>query len=84
MARVAEYGTDNGCACCGATFAHVHHILEDRTPGRKADDWLTIPLCLECHTGTHGIHGTRQRWSLNKMSETKALAATLEGIYGKA
>ena len=82
MGRVAEWGKDNGCVVCGEVFAHVHHILEDRVPGRKADDWLTVPLCLECHTGTHGIHGTRQRWSLHKMSETQALAITYEALYG--
>jgi len=84
MQRVAEYARDNGCAVCGEPFAEVHHMLEDRTPGRRADDWLTMGLCLECHQGTHGIHGTRERWKLRDMSESKALAKTLDGVYGKA
>ena len=83
MARVAEYARENGCAVCGAPFDHVHHVLEDRVPGRRADDWLTIGLCEQCHTGTHGIHGTRQRWSLHRVSETQALAKTLEALYGR-
>ena len=83
MQRVADYAMDHGCSVCGEPFAHIHHILEDRTPGRRSDDWLTIGLCWECHEGTHGIHGDRQRWKLRDMSETKALAKTLEGIYGR-
>jgi len=82
MQRVADLGNQIGCVVCGETFAHVHHILEDRTPGRRCDDWLTIPLCYECHEGTHGIHGTRQRFSMHKTSETKCLAQVLELIYG--
>lgn len=83
MTRVAEYASEHGCACCGQPYAHVHHVMEGRTPGRRSDDWLTIGLCEPCHTGTHGIHGTRQRWSLNKMSEMQALAETYAGIYGR-
>ncbi len=82
MAKVAAYGQICGCVVCGEPYAHVHHLLEGRTPGRKNSDWLTIPLCYECHQGTHGIHGTRQRWGLHKASEMKALAKTLEAIYG--
>lgn len=82
LQRVADWGAANGCANCSETFAHLHHMLTDRTPGRKPTGWLVMPLCLECHTGTHGIHGTRQRWTLRKMTETKALEKTLEGVYG--
>ena len=82
MQRVAELGAERGCIVCGEPYAHVHHVLEGRTPGRKASDWATIPLCLECHTGTDGIHGTRLRWALRKDNELDALGRTLEAIYG--
>ncbi len=82
MERVADWGRENGCACCGEPMAHLHHLLADRTPGRKSSDWLVIPLCLECHVLEHGIHGDRGRWKLRKMSETQALAIVLEGVYG--
>lgn len=85
LQRVAEYGQQNGCVCCGEPFSHLHHILEGRTPGRKSSDFTVIPLCLDCHTGFQGIHGDRLRWSLRKMDELKALAKTIEGVfYGKA
>ena len=82
MALVAELGQERGCIVCGEPFAHVHHILEGRTPGRKSGSFCTVPLCWECHEGTHGIHGTRQRWSLHKTSELQALDQTLEAVYG--
>lgn len=83
MQRVVDWATNAGCVVCGAPFAHLHHILEDRTPGRKSSDFLVVPLCYECHQGTHGIHGTRDRWKNRKCSETQALAETIEGVcYG--
>lgn len=80
LQKVAEFGQENGCIVCGEPFAHVHHILEGRTPGRKSGDFCVVPVCLECHTGTDGIHGTRKRWSLHKASELEALNRTLEAL----
>jgi hypothetical protein len=83
MVRVAQLGEEHGCIVCGGTFSHVHHMIDGRTPGRREDDWLTMPLCYQCHEGAHGIHGTKQRFALRKTSENKALAKTLEMIYGE-
>ena len=82
LQRVADYGHEHGCIVCGEPFAHVHHVLAGRTPGRKIGSMLTLPLCVECHTGSRGIHGDRTRWTLAKMDEMKALDEVLEGIYG--
>ena len=73
LKKVADLGRENGCIVCGEPFAHVHHVMEGRTPGRRSGDFCTIPLCYECHQGTGGIHGTRQRWFLFKASELEAL-----------
>lgn len=81
--RVAELASESGCVVCGEPFAHIHHMLEDRTPGRRSSDWLVMGLCWECHEGRHGIHGDRDRWKLRNMSESKALAKTLEAVYGR-
>lgn len=78
MGMVAELP----CCVCGTMPVEVHHVLEGRTPGRKSADWTTIPVCPECHRGTHGIHGTRQAWKLAKQDELKALGETLEKLYG--
>ena len=82
MQRVADLGREVGCMVCSQPFAHVHHIMEGRTPGRRSSDFCTVPLCYECHEGKDGIHNTRQRWSLFKASELECLGRTLEAIYG--
>lgn len=82
MQRVADFGRNNGCIVCGEPFAHLHHILEGRTPGRKSGDWCVLPLCEPCHTGQGGIHDTRQRWKLCNADELEALNRTLEAVYG--
>ena len=79
MARVAELP----CAVCGSAPVEVHHILEGRTPGRKAPDWLTVPLCPSCHRDNHnGIHGQRRMWDVMRKNELTCLAETLERLYG--
>ena len=83
MQRVADFGMEHGCIVCREPYAHVHHILEGRTPGRRSGDFCTIPVCEACHTGSHGIHGDRNRWSLRKMDELQALDKTLEAVYGR-
>jgi hypothetical protein len=32
-----------------------------------------MPLCWACHRGPDGWHGTRRRWTLRRMDETKAI-----------
>lgn len=79
MGRVAELP----CAVCGSMPVEVHHVLEGRTPGRRSDDWLTIPLCVGCHRDEHnGIHGRRAMWNVMRADEMRCLAQTLEAIYG--
>ena len=80
LEKVAQLGMEQGCIVCGQPFAHVHHVMEGRTPGRRSGDFCTIPLCYECHEGAHGIHGTRQRWTMYKASELEALNRTLEAL----
>lgn len=72
------------CGVCGASGpSDAHHILEGRTPGRKSPDWLTIPLCKDCHQGSvNGIHGQRRMWLVTKSSEAQILNDTLEALYG--
>lgn len=72
------------CGCCGAAGpSHAHHILQGRTPGRRAPHWLTIPVCEDCHVGTHnGIHRLGRMWAVMKLSEFDVLADTLNKLYG--
>ena len=81
MGRVKELP----CSVCGAPGpSDAHHILEGRTPGRKSPDELCIPLCKDCHQGSHnGIHGQRRIWEVLKKTELQCLADTIRRlIYG--
>jgi len=71
------------CCLCGTEPVELHHILEGRTPGRKCSNWLVIPLCPDCHRGSHnGIHGQQAMLRVMKTNELALLAQTLEKVYG--
>ncbi len=50
------------CACCGAHGVHVHHIREGQGMAQRASDFLTIPLCPDCHVGPLGPHAPLFLW----------------------
>ena len=50
--------------------------------GQRASDWLTIPVCPECHRGSNGIHGDKSMLRITKKTELSLVADTLERIYG--
>jgi len=52
MGRVAALG----CILCvrmgyGEHAAEVHHVRTGQGAAQRASDWLTVPLCPECHRG---------------------------------
>lgn len=77
-----------GCVACiclghGATPAQVHHIREGRI-GRN--DFLTIPLCAEHHTGTHqSVHMRKAELlrAIGVQSEFDLLAMVLGMLAGE-
>lgn len=49
-----EHTRKQACLCCGrSNVSQVHHLklTGESGTGYKADDWLTIPLCPQCHLG---------------------------------
>lgn len=40
--------------------------------------WVSLPLCISCHRGPEGWHGTRLRWTLRKVSELGAINQTIQ------
>lgn len=50
-----EYVRGQCCLCCGQFGCEAHHIRETEEAGvaRKADDWMTIPLCKTHHLYYH-------------------------------
>ena len=76
MDRVASLS----CVCCGAHGVHVHHLREGQGMSQRASNWLTIPLCPECHTGPNGIHGNKSLMRIQKIEEIDLLARTIEAL----
>lgn len=82
--RHIERVKELNCSVCDASGpSDAHHILAGRIPGRKSPNFCVIPLCKDCHQGSHnGIHGERRIWDVLKVSELDCLAATIERLYG--
>jgi len=62
----------------------VHHIREGQGMSQRASNWLTIPLCPQCHTGPMGVHGDKTMLRVKKTTELELLAETYRVIYGQA
>ena len=76
MGRVAQMS----CLVCGTEPVHVHHIREGQGMGQRAQNWLTVPLCPDCHTGPYGIHGDKSRMRAQKLDEMDLLSMTIERL----
>lgn len=71
------------CVCCdllgqkqqGVTLAH--HIRTGQGMAQRAGDYLTIPLCYDCHQGKNGVHGDKTYLDILKMTELDLLNITI-------
>lgn len=63
------------CIVCGASApTDAHHI-------EQGLHYATLPLCKDCHTGSHnGIHGRRSMWNVMKKTELSCLNDTIERL----
>lgn len=61
----------------------AHHIRTGHGLGDRASDFLTVALCVECHRGTHGFHGTKALMKIAKLSELDLLAETIKTLDAK-
>jgi Zn finger protein HypA/HybF involved in hydrogenase expression len=68
------------CALCDAEGVHIHHVREGQGMAQRAQNWLAIPLCPNCHTGSQGIHGDRRLLKARKLDEMDLLAMTIERL----
>ena len=81
MGRVAALG----CILCrrlgyGEHAAEVHHVRTGQGAAQRASDFLTVPLCRECHRGPHGVHGDRARLRSARVTEMDLLADTIAAL----
>lgn len=64
-------------------ITEAHHIRTGHGMGDRASDFLTVALCVECHRGTHGFHGTKALMKIAKLSELDLLAETIRMLDEK-
>ena len=66
---------DMPCGVCGqAGPSDAHHIEQHM-------QYLCIPLCKDCHQGSHnGIHGRRSIWNVMKKNELSVLNETIRRL----
>jgi hypothetical protein len=71
LARVKELP----CGVCGrAGPSDAHHI-------EQGLHHLCIPLCKDCHQGSHnGLHGRRAIWNVMKKTELSVLNDTIKQL----
>lgn len=66
------------CGCCGAAApSQAHHLRTDQGGAQRAGHYCAIPLCPECHTGRHGFHGDRLRFTQARVTELSILNDTI-------
>ena len=73
LARIKEMP----CGVCGQSGpSDAHHI-------KQHHQYLCIPLCKDCHQGSHnGIHGQARIWAIYKQTEMSVLNDTLAKLIG--
>ena len=74
------------CALCErlgmeqTTPTEVNHIRTGQGMSQRSSNYLTIPLCQECHRGPQGLHGDRSLFRIAKVSELELLADTIRKL----
>jgi hypothetical protein len=83
LGRVAALG----CVLCPliglgvGNPAQIHHQRATEGMGQRAQHWLAIPLCPDCHTGPTGVHGDKTRLYMARVDEFDLLALTVRGVF---
>jgi len=72
--HVAKLAALEWCCVCEDTGTMEIHEPEQGL-------WFaSIPLCFQCHRGTDGWHGTRQRWYLRRVNLVQAIDKTYRAL----
>jgi hypothetical protein len=62
------------CSVCDAdNGSEAHHI-------DQGSHYTCVALCVECHRGSIGWHGTKALWRIKKMNELDALNITIQRL----
>ncbi len=67
------------CCLCGKEGeTEAHHVREQ---GSRIGDFMTIPLCVACHRGEAGVHGSQAMLRIRKKTELWWTNETLRELY---
>ena len=78
------------CVLCAAlnmpqeSVTEAHHLRSGHGMSDRASDYLVIALCVDCHRGPNGFHGTKTLMKLAKMTELDLLAETIKALNSRA
>ena len=62
----------------------VHHVREGQGGGQRADHFLTVALCQDCHQDSRlGMHGDRTLLQIAKCDELDLLADTYRALSSR-
>ena len=71
LARVKELP----CSVCDTHGpSEAHHI-------EQGLQFTCVALCVDCHRGHNGWHGTKAFWRVRKLTELDALNTTIRRLY---
>jgi hypothetical protein len=71
------------CSVCGKYGVELHHPRIGQGMAQRAEHFLVIPVCPDCHRGHAGIHGDRSLLKARRLTEMDLLAKTIELIYSR-
>jgi hypothetical protein len=66
---------------CGRTPCDAHHIKDMTGAGLKENDFMTIPLCKECHQeGKQSVHKAKKTWERINGTQREHVEKTQEKL----
>jgi len=64
--RHVERLAEQSCVVCGDAPVEIHEFEQGQ--------WFTsVPVCMPCHRGPEGWHGTRARWTRARVDMLSAI-----------
>lgn len=71
------------CYRCGSTQGlHCHHVFAGSLRNKSDRYALTVWLCAECHTGSRGVHNTKEGMKWWREYLMPIAQARFEELYG--
>lgn len=80
-----EWIAERTCVACGSWPVTIHHLRNINGSnvgiGNRADHFLSIGLCPDCHQGPDGIHHNRKVFEMRWGTETQLLERQVKRLW---